>query len=944
MSKPSPTQDEVHNQLERIRQWYIERGNRRVKVLDFLESLIEFALDRQGRRVRDVIRETYKDASKPNDGALRKMQRSMGETLRQYYEKQGVPEELLIEVPSVTTFDDWDIYVPTFGWLDTDIKRSDFETQSRATQGVPHGQPRTRVLEQEGKIRYLDALINDLQQRARCYYPVRAKGRKDAGSLSFLPLSIQALARRAGQNRRVDEIDPPQDAILALKELKQAVVLGSPGAGKSTLLCRLALNLAEEARSNSNAPLPVFARLGKWIGGESIDQFLTTASKGSSSAGIELDEPGRCAIVLDELNQIPVAQWRDKSDQIRALVRRLPDRTPIYVSCRLHDYGEVLDLSLTTLTLEPLSPPEVRAALCQWETTFGGSPEDVKRIFWQLAGSSELEAALETWTASGGEEDNFWLPGSLQEAAQRLSWQQLLLWKQRVQDPRSLLKLASNPFMFAMFYCVAKCEGGTRRAGSLPRNRGRLFREFIDTLLDQEGLVALDGETGSKNRTDVGERLLAGLKRIAWHMQSGQIDAGLDKKETAGILSTISSSQAVELMSGDQGLLKKAVDTSLLEAGEFVSFRHQLFQEYFVAQSLERQIEETTAAELWPPDRWWEPSGWEEAYVMFAGSRRSGSIPVVRWSADAQPEVTAACVADSEIRDPDELFSELRAAWIPRLTNIEGDPQPEARAAVGRALGRLRLSDGRPLDDRRGVALTTDGVPDIAWARIAGGEFVYQHEKMPLDTFYLARYPVTNIQFQAFCDAEDGYHNPHWWRSLYEAGCEHQPGKWLESNHPRETVSWCEATAFCAWISSRLGYSIRLPSEWEWERAARGTRGSEYPWGDYEVGFSNIGRMIARGRTSPVGIFDHGATPEAVQDLAGNLWEWCSNQFQRPERMGRSGAHLRVVRGGCWLSDPAAARASFRYFFAPTARLSIVGFRVASSSVPHGVRTTSGYC
>ncbi len=117
----------------------------------------------------------------------------------------------------------------------------------------------------------------------------------------------------------------------------------------------------------------------------------------------------------------------------------------------------------------------------------------------------------------------------------------------------------------------------------------------------------------------------------------------------------------------------------------------------------------------------------------------------------------------------------------------------------------------------------------------------------PVEPFYLARYPVTNAQFQCFIDDPEGYANPRWWAELdAKPGTPAMP-RWDEPNHPRETVSWFEAMAFCAWLSERLGYAIQLPTEWQWQQAAcSGQAGFNYPWGpDYQTGYANINETWA---------------------------------------------------------------------------------------------------
>ncbi|MEI7867742.1 MAG: SUMF1/EgtB/PvdO family nonheme iron enzyme [Candidatus Methylumidiphilus sp.] len=201
----------------------------------------------------------------------------------------------------------------------------------------------------------------------------------------------------------------------------------------------------------------------------------------------------------------------------------------------------------------------------------------------------------------------------------------------------------------------------------------------------------------------------------------------------------------------------------------------------------------------------------------------------------AQPEVTVQCILNSGAHTPDETLRQLRQDWIPRLTDLERHPEPEARAAFGRALGMLTL-DGEPLDNRPGVALRYDAklhrhIPNIDWVEVPAGPFIYQDgQKLTLPGFHIARYPVTHCQFQAFIDDLEGYGNPRWWEGLAQRFDQPEQPSWDYSNHPRETVNWYEAVAFCRWLSYGLGCEVRLPTEQEWEKAARGTRHSAPPF------------------------------------------------------------------------------------------------------------------
>ncbi|MCX7112239.1 MAG: SUMF1/EgtB/PvdO family nonheme iron enzyme [Proteobacteria bacterium] len=310
------------------------------------------------------------------------------------------------------------------------------------------------------------------------------------------------------------------------------------------------------------------------------------------------------------------------------------------------------------------------------------------------------------------------------------------------------------------------------------------------------------------------------------------------------------------------------------------------------------------------------------------------------WLSQAQPEIAAQCILNSGARTPNETLQRLRQDWISRLTDLERHPEPEARAAFGRALGMLAL-DGEPLDNRHGVALSYNSklrkrIPDIAWVEVPAGPFIFQDgETLTLPRFHIARYPVTHCQFQAFIDDAEGYSNPQWWEGLARRFDQPEEPTWDYSNHPRETVSWFDAVAFCRWLTHLSGYEVRLPTEQEWEKAARGPKGFEYPWGDrYKPGHANINETSDNAvphyleQTSAVGLYPQGQSPFGVLDMTGNVWEWCLNEYDQPQRKGMEGEARRVVRGGSWNFYQVYSRCAVRFWNPPDYRSNLFGFRV----------------
>lgn len=177
----------------------------------------------------------------------------------------------------------------------------------------------------------------------------------------------------------------------------------------------------------------------------------------------------------------------------------------------------------------------------------------------------------------------------------------------------------------------------------------------------------------------------------------------------------------------------------------------------------------------------------------------------------------------------------------------------------------------------------------------------------------------------------------------YPPGRQTQPAFWNDEafNNPAQPVvgvCWFEARAYCAWLSAQTGQPFRLPTEAEWEAAARGRVGRRYAYGDeFDATLCNAFETHVR-RTTPVGVFPGGETPDGLIDLTGNTWDWTGSLFQPypyladDGREDPAGDARRVVRGGAWDSYQTVARAAARDFGAPGGRDGGVGFRLVCAS------------
>ena len=209
--------------------------------------------------------------------------------------------------------------------------------------------------------------------------------------------------------------------------------------------------------------------------------------------------------------------------------------------------------------------------------------------------------------------------------------------------------------------------------------------------------------------------------------------------------------------------------------------------------------------------------------------------------------------------------------------------------------------------------------------------------RVDLEAFYINKFEVTNAQFEEFI-LDGGYQNQGLWTAegwdFIQKNRIKTPLHYgensvsTEPDHPVIGVSWYEADAYATWAGKRL------PTEAEWEKAARGVESRIYPWGD-TMDFTKLSYFPHGTKLQLVGNFPDGASPYGVMDMAGSVWEWCSDwysanyysQSPRKNPKGPENGDYRVLRGGGWDSIRLQLRTYYRYSDKRNRRTYNIGFR-----------------
>lgn len=277
---------------------------------------------------------------------------------------------------------------------------------------------------------------------------------------------------------------------------------------------------------------------------------------------------------------------------------------------------------------------------------------------------------------------------------------------------------------------------------------------------------------------------------------------------------------------------------------------------------------------------------------------------------------------------PRGCFVLLIALWLGSVIGCSNQPNVKVNPKDGKVMVQVSAGNfqmGSNADQEALVAETFSIQLNLPAAETTA-------QPVSLPEFYIDQTPVTNAEYKKFIDAFADHSVPYLDNPIarsfnWDPSARTFPAG--RDKYPAVLVTWHDAAAYCAWAGERL------PSEAEWEKAARGTDGRIWPWGnDWDAKKANTAEQNLNDAT-PVGQFPKGASPYGALDMVGNVWQWTSSldkAYPYNASDGREDPNapgMRITRGGAWLFGAAIARTTIRNRFEPDNASLSIGFRCA---------------
>jgi len=439
------------------------------------------------------------------------------------------------------------------------------------------------------------------------------------------------------------------------------------------------------------------------------------------------------------------------------------------------------------------------------------------------------------------------------------------------------------------------------------------------------------------------------------------------------------------------GYLNRETGLLLSPSPGHYQFAHRSFQEYLAACHIIRSGPSSTEWASIPQDITNAPLAWREVFrllgVLLVEKGRSEDlwnlVDTLLGPDNTRPQrqndwpIWLSGAFTNELMANKLQVGRRNTPIVRDLVTAIENPVPEPhmptveRCEMWTTRSRLRI-----------IAGIAPAPATVDWVEIPGGSFIMglstndssslQHlrrngawlperetpaHSVDMSEFRIARFCVTRRDFAEFLRSPDGYYQDDNWR-VSHLSHRHEtleetlpdPEGVLLPEIPRTGVSWFDAMAYCAWLTRRIGYTVSLPSEPQWEKAARGLDARLFPWGDEFIPDKCNSQETGLGDLSTVGAFpaeDGYWGPNGPCDMAGNVWEWCTTicetegakqHFRFPydpddgrEDLDAGVSALRVVRGGCYVSQAHQVMTTFRGRDKPGMRAYRQGFRVVTS-------------
>jgi formylglycine-generating enzyme required for sulfatase activity len=770
---------------------------------------------------------------------------------------------------------------------------------------------------------YLKALEDETRQ-------IRIKGLKTKRAEPYffgideIYIALTTLASQERSSKRTDA--PRRIALEQALSHRKVVIVGDPGSGKSTFLRRVAFELCRGIRGTrpeDAAPFlapgdrrfPILIRVGdlaKLLAADRspkpseapgwIPYFLKRQSEeykwGATEAFFQgkLAEGG-CLVMVDGLDEAPERRMRERLARLFEHATGAFPKCDFLVSTRPQtNEGDSVLEGFHPIRIGELEP----AAIATFFDHFA------QALALNDTESKDFKRGMETALSSRAE----------------------------------IREMAGNPVMLTV---LAVLQHNDQR---LPEYRVELYGSIL-------GWLAAARE--HKEGRPPAEECLKYMRKLALHMQDapdGRRLVQVNKRSAAEFFarelggSVDENEELLERETHDSGIISSA--------GSDLRFWHLSFQEYLAALEVGglgevRQIERVVnSGRLYQPE-------WRETMRLLGGVLlKQGEDKVEGLFQAILSQLGPQATLADEVR-----CAALLSAMMRDLSRMKYTPKtPEYDRTVKAVMGIFEAGEAERIDIGKRIEaadlLGQVGDPRLEednWVAIPPGTFLmgaqkgsrkkpnydpeaYDHEapvhKVAVRGFRIGRYPVTVQEYALFMKKGGYTERKHWVKGF---GRFEGPDEWENQqqypNRPVVGVSWFEAAAYCAWAGGRL------PTEAEWERAARGPDGSRFPWGDappLDPSCANYSGVL---HPTPVGLYPKGNTRERLCDMLGNVYEWCADWYGpykdgfQENPIGPKAGDARVLRGGSWGDLPLYVRVSYRHRYEPSLRVESIGFRCA---------------